>query len=81
VTGNEVTIKEAFFGYLQVSDSSGKGFFDTLLERAKELKLNMLDCRGQSYDNGSNMKGKNSGVQSRILQTNPKALYVPCANH
>ncbi|XP_047146228.1 uncharacterized protein LOC101235474 [Hydra vulgaris] len=80
-TGNEVTIKEAFFGYLQVSDSSGKGLFDTFLERAKELKLNMLDCRDQSYDNGFNMKEKNSGVQSRILQTNPKALYVPCANH
>ncbi|XP_047139546.1 uncharacterized protein LOC101239909 [Hydra vulgaris] len=80
-TGNEVTIKEAFFGYLQVSDSSGKGFFDTFLEREKELKLNTLDCRGQSYDNGSNIKGKNSGVQSRILQTNPKALYAPCANH
>ncbi|XP_047127720.1 52 kDa repressor of the inhibitor of the protein kinase-like [Hydra vulgaris] len=64
-----------------VSDSSGKGLFDTFLERAKELKLNMLDCRGQSYDNGSNMKGKNSGVQSQILQTNPKALYVLCANH
>nr|XP_047129467.1 uncharacterized protein LOC124809423 [Hydra vulgaris] len=64
-----------------VSDSSGKGLFDTFLEQAKELKLNMFDCRGQSYDNGSNMKGKNSGVQSRILQTNTKALYVPCANH
>ena len=27
------------------------------------------------------MKGKHSGVQARMLDINPKAVYVPCANH
>ena len=27
------------------------------------------------------MKGKHSGVQARTLNINPKAVYVPCANH
>ena len=26
-------------------------------------------------------KGKNAGLQTRILEINPKALFVPCANH
>ncbi|XP_065668021.1 uncharacterized protein LOC136088264 [Hydra vulgaris] len=43
--------------------------------------LNILDCRGQSYDNGANMKVKVKGVQARFLEMNPKVLYVPCANH
>jgi hypothetical protein len=27
------------------------------------------------------MKGKNQGVQNRLLLVNPKALYMPCAYH
>lgn len=38
-------------------------------------------CRGQSYDNGSNMKGKNRGVQALIREENPRAFYLPCTSH
>jgi hypothetical protein len=43
--------------------------------------LNIDDIRGQGYDNGSNMKGKHQGVQKRLLDINPRALYMPCACH
>lgn len=39
------------------------------------------DYRGQSYDNGANMKGKKKGVRARLLQINPRAMQVPCAAH
>ena len=74
-------VKETFFGYLRISDSTGKGLLDAFLEKATELQLELSDCRGQSYDNGANMKGKHSGVQARMLDINLKAVYVPCANH
>ena len=74
-------VKEAFFGYLRVKDSSGKGLLETFLKRSAEIQLNLSDSRGQCYDNGSNMKGKEAGFQARILKINPKALFVPCANH
>ncbi|CAA0817438.1 TTF-type zinc finger protein with HAT dimerisation domain [Striga hermonthica] len=45
------------------------------------LGLNIDDVRGQGYDNGSNMKGKHQGVQTRVLEINPRALYMPCACH
>ena len=32
------------------------------MKRAEELWLNLADCRGQCYDNGANMKGKEAGV-------------------
>lgn len=47
----------------------------------KDLKLNIDHVRGQGYDNRSNMKGKNQGVQRRLLDINPRALYTPCACH
>lgn len=27
------------------------------------------------------MRGKNKGVQARLLQINPRALFVPCGAH
>ncbi|XP_065866431.1 uncharacterized protein [Euphorbia lathyris] len=50
-------------------------------EVLKGLDLSVDDVRGQGYDNGSNMKGKHQGVQTRVLEINPRALYMPCACH
>ncbi|XP_047127583.1 uncharacterized protein LOC101241302 [Hydra vulgaris] len=43
--------------------------------------LDIKYCRGQSYDNASNMAGKYSGLQARIREKNPLAEYVPCFAH
>ena len=76
-----IIVKEAFLGYLRVDNSTGRGLLDTFMKRAEELGLNFADCRGQCYDNGANKKGKDAGVQARLLEMNSNALYVPCANH
>jgi hypothetical protein len=34
-----------------------------------------------SCSNGSNMKGKHKEVQRRLLDINPRALYMPCVCH
>ena len=51
------------------------------MKRAEELCLYLADCRGQCYDSGANLKGKEAGIQARLLEITSKALYVPCANH
>ncbi|XP_020415594.1 uncharacterized protein LOC109948089 [Prunus persica] len=47
----------------------------------QKLKLDIDDVRGQGYDNGSNMSGKYQGVQRKLLDINPRALYTPCGCH
>ncbi|MGH0122042.1 UNVERIFIED_CONTAM: hypothetical protein FKN15_007386 [Acipenser sinensis] len=47
----------------------------------ENLEVNIADCRGQSYDNGSNMKRKQQGVKRRVLEINKKALSRPCDSH
>ncbi|XP_066958859.1 uncharacterized protein [Macrobrachium rosenbergii] len=59
----------------------GLGLSSLILKKLMELNIPFDDCRGQSYDNGANKKGRNKGVQGRLLEKNPRALYVPCGAH
>ena len=81
ISTNLIKVEEYFLGFLQVDNTTGKGLFNELVDVIKTLELDINDVRGQGYDNGSNMKGKNQGVQKRLLDINPRAFYTPCGCH
>lgn len=72
-----VSIYEHFAGFFQALDTTGKGLYKIFLSHLKTLGLNLCNCLDQSYDNVSNMQGKNQGV----LDLNHKALCVTCGSH
>lgn len=53
----------------------------SLLDFLKENDIDIKDCRGQSYDNASNMGGRYRGLQARIKEINKNAEYIPCFAH
>ncbi|CAN6712277.1 unnamed protein product [Malus baccata var. baccata] len=56
VTKTPIKVEE-FLEFLNVHDSTGRALFDVLLGALSTLELDVDEIRGQSYDNGSNMKG------------------------
>lgn len=55
---------------MPVSDSNGAGLTEVILNLLSKHGLELHNFRGQGYDNGTNMKGKNIGIQKRILDLN-----------
>lgn len=60
-------VKKHFLGFLVEKETTGESLTSLIQNRLEELNIPFEDCRGQSYDNGANMKGKNKGVQARLL--------------
>ncbi|XP_013779993.1 zinc finger MYM-type protein 1-like [Limulus polyphemus] len=77
----EINVREHFLGFVLLNDTPGTFMTESILHQHEELSLSLENLRGQGYDNGSNMKGKYNGVQKRIMDTNPQALFVPWYSH
>ncbi|CAG9790403.1 unnamed protein product [Diatraea saccharalis] len=72
---------ERFLQFLPMEGHNAQNIADIILNFFDSLDIPIKDCRGQSYDNASNMSGKYYGVQSRIKEVCEYAIYVPCAAH
>jgi hypothetical protein len=77
----DAEICERFLGFTSIHDSTGKGLSDVTLKLLEKNKLELKHYRSQGYDNGANMKAKNSGVQKQILDQNPLEFFMPCGCH
>lgn len=74
-------IKENFICFVPVYECTGENLANTIIQKLKEIGLSLEFLRGQGYDGGANMSGKYRGVQARILNLQPKAIYTHCASH
>ena len=43
-----------------------------------KLGLNLSKLRGQGYDGAANISGVYAGVQARLIEKQPLAVYVHC---
>ncbi|GFW38020.1 zinc finger MYM-type protein 1 [Trichonephila clavipes] len=58
-----------------------RGMEEATLNFLEELKIDLKNCRGQNYDNTSNMSGVSLGSSVENTGKNVFAEFVPCAAH
>lgn len=73
---------ERFLTFIPNCGHSGKDIAEAAVKfLTKRMNIEIRDCRGQSYDNALNMTGKYKGVQARILEVAPFAIFFACLTH
>jgi len=73
--------KKIFIDFLHFDKKKGHQISEAILQKLKTDGIDISDCRGQGYDNGSNMSGIYNGVQAHIKRTNKHTEYLQCAAH
>jgi len=81
VVDNQCCIKESFVDFIVSKEKTGHGLAAEIMDKIKSDGLNIENCRGQGFDNGANMAGQYNGVQSKLIQINEWARFIPCAAH
>jgi len=81
VDNSTFTIIEDFLGFVEMASTTGTAIKDAIKTEIEKVGLSFDFLRGQGYDGGSNMSGKNNGVQALILQEQPLAFYTHCFSH
>ncbi|KAK2418993.1 zinc finger MYM-type protein [Trifolium repens] len=74
-------VVERFLALQYVKDTTSKALKDALFSILDRHMLSISRLRGQGYDGASNMRGEFNGLQRKILDENPYALYVHCYAH
>ena len=72
---------ERFLTFLQMESHKAEALKDILLQYLESESIDFMNCRGQSYDNASNMSGRYAGMQALLRNVNPLAFYIPCMTH
>ncbi|KAE9542493.1 hypothetical protein AGLY_003354 [Aphis glycines] len=72
---------ERFIGFLPSVGHKGKDMTKAVIEKLSIMNIDIKNCRGQAYDNASNMSGMFNGLQSQIKQYSSNAEFIPCSTH
>lgn len=75
---NDVEVHEEFIGLYSLDSTSADSIFGTVKDILLRMNLRIENCRGQCYDGASGVK---SGVATRIVQLEHRALYTHCYGH
>lgn len=72
---------EVFLGFYKTESTDGKTLSMLIKSTLISHGLKLENLRGQCYDGAASMRGSYNGVQARIKEENPLALYIHCNAH
>ena len=79
----EPHVKECFVNFCHLRRADAVSIYSKILESLADVSLSLdpANIRGQAYDGASVMSSKIAGVQAKIREVSPLALYTHCYCH
>ncbi|VVC37607.1 Domain of unknown function DUF4371 [Cinara cedri] len=74
-------IKENCLCFEELPNAIANDYFTIIKNVMEKYKLDISICRGQDYNGDNTMRGRFSGLQSKIKDITPLALYIHCCAH
>ena len=74
-------VEEKLLALRIVDQTTSEMLFETLCAVLKSHDIDVTHLRGQCYDGASNVSGIRTGLQARIKEISPSALFVHCYAH
>jgi len=74
-------MEERLLGLFPIKDHQGQSMYKVLDDFLEKIELDIMNIRGQSYDNASNISGQFKGLQAYVKNKNPLAVFIPCTAH
>ncbi|XP_021375337.1 52 kDa repressor of the inhibitor of the protein kinase-like [Mizuhopecten yessoensis] len=81
LTGRRPRVRELFFNFVYLERATGESIAHAITECLRQNHIDISQARVQSYDGAACMSSAKMGVQARIRQLSPRALYVHCNSH
>ena len=79
----ETHIRESLISFLYLENANASAISKTILEALSHpsVSLDPTRIKGQAYDGASVMSGEVGGVQAKIKEISPLAIYTHCYSH
>ena len=61
-----------------VDETTAEALFHTIRDKLQQSGIQLSKMRQQCYDGGSNVSGIHTGLQARIKEISPSAIYTHC---
>lgn len=74
-------VKEQFLCFIPTRDTTGETIAGLIKDKLSAVGLGSCTMVGQGYDGAANMSGHTRGVQARMKEGFPEAVYVHCRSH
>ena len=67
--------------FIECMSTTGEAICGKIMDELKKLKIDVKNCRAQSYDGAGAMSGHLNGCQTRFREIVPQAMYYHCSSH
>lgn len=81
IVSTDLVSSEFFLGFYATTNTSAETLIKIVMDVFVRFGIPPSKCRGQCYDGAANVSGGLTGLQARVKEIEPRALFVHCNAH